>query len=125
VRKVLIDKPQLDVTVKAAEEEADGWVVVRVAGELDLHTAPLLRDRITDVVVTRSRPRVILDLADLRFCDSTGLGILVALHKRLHSATGALVLAGITGQPLQLLSRTGLDQRLLLAADVAAAKGST
>lgn len=118
--EVLTGEPQLDIVTKAAED-ADEWVVVQASGELDLQTAPQLREHITGLVVTRSRPRVILDLAGLRFCDSTGLGVLIALHKRLHAATGALVLAGLTGQPLQLLNRTGLDQRLVLASDVAAA----
>jgi anti-sigma B factor antagonist len=117
---VLIDGPQLDIVTEAADDP-DGWVVVRAAGELDLATAPRLREHITGLAVTRRSPRVVLDLTDLRFCDSTGLGTLINLHRRLHAATGALVLAGLTGQPLELLTRTGMDQRFSRAADVTTA----
>ncbi|HEX2314631.1 MAG TPA: STAS domain-containing protein [Thermomonospora sp.] len=112
---MLVDRPQLDVTTTEGRGDAEGWVVVRAAGELDLATVEVLTNHITRLAVTRRSPRVVLDLADLRFCDSSGLSALIRCHRRLRAATGALVLSGLTGQPLELLTRTGLDGLFVLA----------
>ncbi|SEG93489.1 anti-sigma B factor antagonist [Thermomonospora echinospora] len=120
MRKVLTNEPQLDIATEAAAD-TNGWVIIRATGELDLATAPRLLEHVTGLTEDHRCPHVVLDLADLGFCDSTGLGTLITLHKRMQAAAGVLVLAGLTGQPLDLLARTGMDRRLALAADVAAA----
>lgn len=59
---------------------ADGETVVAVAGELDLATAPLLGD-IVDGLRDPGLETVVLDLADVEFCDSSGLSVLVRSHR--------------------------------------------
>ncbi|MBA9001564.1 STAS domain-containing protein [Thermomonospora cellulosilytica] len=111
MRTVLSEWAQLDIRTQT---ERDGWTVVRITGELDLATAPRLEEHVTGLTLTRPTLRLVLDMTELQFCDSTGLGTLVALHRRLDSGGGRLVLVGLHGQPLHLLTRTGLASRLNL-----------
>jgi anti-sigma B factor antagonist len=115
------DDPYLELTV--AEEGAT--VTVRLGGDLDLDTVPQLRD----VLVGRvGRPgiRVVLELSELVFCDSTALGALVGLRRRVLATGGSLDVVGVRGQVARLFAHTGLapmfgiDVRAAAAADVSA-----
>ncbi|MEU0596751.1 STAS domain-containing protein [Streptomyces sp. NPDC006393] len=65
------------------------WSVLRVAGELDLVTSPVLRQRIHDVVA-EGRHDLVLDLSDVFFCDSSGVGVLIAARRLIRSCQGRL-----------------------------------
>lgn len=65
-------------------------VVLAVSGDVDLATAPTLRERLASVA---GGTAVVVDLAEVGFMDSTGLGVLVAAHRRAVVAGGTLVLA--------------------------------
>ena len=82
--------------------------VVRVSGELDIRTCERL-ERMTGELVDLGR-RVVLDLSELTFCDSTGLAVLVRLHKRAEIAGGTLVLRAPVPRVLNLLTLTGLTR---------------
>jgi len=101
------------------ENDASGpWTVVRVQGELDLHTSPQLRDH---VLASLGEPpvRVALDLTGVSFMDSTSLGMLVTCLKRVRERDGRLVLAGVSGSPMKVLALTGLDRVFDLVGSVA------
>ncbi|EYT79176.1 STAS domain-containing protein [Streptomyces andamanensis] len=66
-----------------------GWSVLRVAGELDLVTSPLLRQRVHDVVA-EGRHDLVLDLSEVFFCDSSGVGVLIAARRLIRSCQGRL-----------------------------------
>ncbi|MEV6343668.1 STAS domain-containing protein [Actinoplanes sp. NPDC051851] len=88
-----------------------GAVVVTVRGNLDLDSAPLLADRL-DQALDRPRPRVVVDLAGVVFCDSTGLSTFVTGHRRAEAAGGWIRLAS-PGEFLErLLDTVGLASRL-------------
>ena len=57
---------------------APAWVVARVVGDLDIATAPRLRERLVGVI-TDGRSHIVLDLSDLGFLDSTGLDLTMPL----------------------------------------------
>ncbi|MGW0330367.1 STAS domain-containing protein [Streptomyces sp. NPDC003011] len=69
--------------------EQDGWAVLRVSGELDLVTSPLLRQRVHDEVA-EGRHSLVLDLSDVFFCDSSGVGVLIASRRLMSSCQGRL-----------------------------------
>jgi anti-anti-sigma factor len=77
------------VTLKVNESEQGRWAVLHVAGELDLVTAPEVRQRVHDVVA-EGRHDVVLDLSGVFFCDSSGVGLLIASRRLLHSCRGRL-----------------------------------
>ncbi|MGQ4377836.1 STAS domain-containing protein [Streptomyces sp. SAS_267] len=65
------------------------WVVLRVSGELDLVTSPALRQNVHDVVAA-GRHSVVLDLSEVVFCDSSGVGVLIAARRLMRSCRGRL-----------------------------------
>ena len=68
--------------VVAAVEEQDHAVVVKLVGELDLYNAAEVRDTL-DGVCSRKPGRVVVDLSEVTFIDSTGLGVLVEARSKL------------------------------------------
>ncbi|EPD90772.1 anti-anti-sigma factor [Streptomyces sp. HPH0547] len=71
------------------EEERGGWAVLRVSGELDLVTSPAVRQHVHDAVA-EGRRSLVLDLSDVLFCDSSGVGVLIASRRLMRSCAGRL-----------------------------------
>ncbi|MEO3853050.1 STAS domain-containing protein [Streptomyces sp. B8F3] len=63
------------------------WYVLWVCGELDLVTSPRVRQHVHDAVA-EGRRRLVLDLSAVRFCDSSGVGVLIAARRLLSSCGG-------------------------------------
>lgn len=77
------------VTFKVTDSEQGAWAVLQVSGELDLVTSPVLRQRVHDVVA-EGRHSLVLDLSQVQFCDSSGVGVLIAARRLLRSCQGRL-----------------------------------
>src|SRR5699024_6575935 len=93
------------------------WSVVGVGGEIDLATAPKLREHLVTIVEGGGR-QVIVDLADVDFIDSTGLGALIGGLKRVRSHDGELRLVCAEPRILKIFDITGLDKVFEIYADV-------
>ncbi|MEV7983420.1 STAS domain-containing protein [Streptomyces sp. NPDC086519] len=74
---------------KVTGVEQGEWVVLGVSGELDLVTSPVLRQRVHDVVADGYHS-VVLDLSGVFFCDSSGVGVLIAARRLIRSCRGRL-----------------------------------
>lgn len=85
------------------------WTVVDVKGEVDVYTAPKLREKIVDLVNQGSH-KIIVNLEDVEFLDSTGLGVLVGGLKRVKSHDGTLALVCTKPKILKVFSITGLSK---------------
>lgn len=70
----------------------EGHCLLEICGEVDLATAPTLRDRLRDVI-DESPAAVVIDLDQVPFLDSTGLGVLIAAYKRALAVAVPLALA--------------------------------
>lgn len=90
-------------------ESSPGHTVVTVSGEIDVFTAPRLRQVLFDPVLC-GRPRVVVDLDAVSFMDSTGVGTLVAARRWTLSRESALALVCGPGPVLRLLGLVGLDK---------------
>ncbi len=86
-----------------------GGVLIALAGELDAATAPELWAAI-DRALAEGHQRITLDLADLGFVDSTGLGVFVRAGKELRAASGELVLRHPGERIAKLLQITRLEE---------------
>lgn len=95
--------------VSFAVEEHGDIPVLAVAGEIDVYTAPKLREQLLELAHA-GRTTVVADLTDVSFVDSTGLGVLVSGMKRFREAGGDLRLVVTQPQILKVLEITGLTQ---------------
>lgn len=94
--------------------------VVAVGGEVDVYTAPKLRDAITELVAAGNYDLVI-DLGDVEFLDSTGLGVLVGGLKKVRAHEGSLHLVCSQDRLLKIFRITGLAKVFTIHATVDAA----
>ncbi|MGW7415442.1 STAS domain-containing protein [Streptomyces sp. NPDC054863] len=77
------------MTLKVTEAEHGTWAVLHISGELDLVTSPAVRQHVHNAVAD-GRHRVVLDLSDVLFCDSSGVGVLIAARRLMRSCQGSL-----------------------------------
>ena len=94
--------------------------VLHVGGRLDLPSAAELRSAI-DAELDRRPARLVLDLTEVEFLDSTGLGVLVAAQRKATAAGSQIVLAGARPIVERVLRITSVIDILPVHADVAAA----
>jgi anti-sigma B factor antagonist len=91
--------------------------LIRVGGEIDVYTAPQLREAIVGLIAS-GVAHVIADLRAVEFLDSTGLGAIVGAHKRLRTIDGSLALASSPDRIVRLFRITGLDRAFLIYSSV-------
>jgi anti-sigma B factor antagonist len=91
--------------------QEDGAALVTVHGEVDLYTGPLLWERVS-ALIADGWTRVVLDLEEMDFIDSTGLSVLVMGMRRLQELGGELVLRSPCHMASKLFELTGLAQLL-------------
>ena len=91
--------------------------VLRVGGEVDVYTAPRLRERAVKLLGDGVR-HVVVDLREVDFLDSTGLGALVGILKRLREQDGSLKLVAGPERIMQVFRLTGLVRVFALHASV-------
>jgi len=97
------------VELTLATREVDGTTIVSVGGEIDVYTAPKLRDKITELVAAGSYDLVV-DLEAVEFLDSTGLGVLVGGLKKVRAHDGSLQLVCTQDRLLKIFRITGLSK---------------
>ncbi|MFI1188841.1 STAS domain-containing protein [Streptomyces californicus] len=77
------------MTLTVDEAEQGSWTVLRMSGELDLVSSPVVRQSVHDAVA-EGRHDVVLDLSEVFFCDSSGVGVLIASRRLMKSCGGRL-----------------------------------
>jgi anti-sigma B factor antagonist len=85
--------------------------VIRGEGRLNMVSAPLLREAVTDAI-THGRPRIVVDLSAIEFMDSSGLGALVGCLKTARQAGGDLRICAPSSQVEMVLQLSNLDRIL-------------
>ena len=92
----------------------DGIIVLRVSGELDLSTAPELCHELD--LARAGAERIVVDLAEVEFCDSTGLRALMGAAREVEIASGRIAFVVPPGSPAaRLLNVTGAREFLTVA----------
>jgi anti-sigma B factor antagonist len=97
----------VDLSLETRHE--DGHTIIEVGGEIDVYTAPRLRDKITELV-GNGEYNLVIDMEKVDFLDSTGLGVLVGGLKRVRAHEGSLRLVCTQERILKIFRITGLTK---------------
>lgn len=109
----------MELSLSTRTEEP--FEVIEVGGEIDVLTAPKLREAVVDAV-GRGRLNLIIDVQKVDFLDSTGLGVLVGALKRVRADGGSLDIVCTHARLLKIFEITGLDKVFGLHESVEAAR---
>ena len=99
-------------------------MVVDVGGEIDVYTAPKLRERLVDLI-NAGHYHLVVNLEGVDFLDSTGLGVLVGALKRVRAHEGSLRLVCTQERLLKIFRITGLAKVFPIYDSVEAASAPT
>lgn len=95
--------------VSVSSRPSGDRTVVHVSGEIDVYTAPTLREELAGLV-DEGKTDIVVDLTDVAFMDSTGLGVLVGALKRVRTTGGELRLVIDQEKVLKVFRITALTQ---------------
>jgi anti-sigma B factor antagonist len=107
---------RMDLDLNVREEGS--YSVLEVAGEIDVYTAPKLREKLIELV-NEGKFHLVVDLEKVDFLDSTGLGVLVGGLKRVRNHDGSLELVCTQDKILKIFRITGLTKVFPIHASVA------
>jgi anti-sigma B factor antagonist len=104
------EKPvDLSLSTRTENGPAGDRTVVVVGGEIDVYTAPKLREQLIDLV-SSGQYHLVVDMEGVEFLDSTGLGVLVGGLKRVRAHEGSLRLVCTQERILKIFRITGLTK---------------
>ncbi|MFC4103790.1 anti-sigma F factor antagonist [Paenibacillus xanthanilyticus] len=83
-------------------------LIVRLKGELDHHTADIVRFKMEEAILRGNSAHVILSLKDLLFMDSSGLGVILGRYKQLKAREGKMVVCDVNPGVYRLFELSGL-----------------
>ncbi len=106
--------------VRVSSEQSGDAAVVRVEGELDLHTAPTLQAEI-DSALEAKPTLVVIDLSGVDFMDSTGLSVVVATVAAMREHGGEVRVVTGAEKITKVFTLTGVDQQVGLFGSVSEA----
>ncbi|MFF1546374.1 STAS domain-containing protein [Streptomyces sp. NPDC058291] len=106
--------------LKITTRDATTGPVLEIIGELDYQHAAELTDLLATITLDPGQ-RLVLDLARMEFCDSSGISALIAARNLAHAARADVALAAVPAHTLRVLRVVGLDQIFPLHPDSDAA----
>jgi|SRR5690606_12110875 anti-sigma B factor antagonist len=100
---------QKKMNIQVNLEEIDNNLTGFIRGEIDAHTAPVLREKL-EAFQNQDGLKAVLDLSDVDYMDSTGLGVFVAFYKSVNAKGGHVKLKGLSSRLKRLFDITGLGE---------------
>jgi anti-sigma B factor antagonist len=104
--------------------EVDGHPVLVVYGELDMVSSPRLHEALSEVINAKASA-ILVDMANVTFIDSSGLGALVVAHRHLAEAGSELRLVAVPERLANIFQITGLSERFRIFPDMHSATEQT
>ncbi len=92
-----------------SRKDTGDLTVLHITGSLDALSTPVLRTMI-DELVNEKRLAITVDLSQLRLIDSSGVGAIVSLYKRIRAVGGKVEVTGLKDQPLAIFRLLRLDR---------------
>src|SRR3954469_11119068 len=102
--------------IVAARKEGDA-VVVAVRGEIDLHNSPELRGDLLDILARQSPARLVLNLGQVPYMDSSAVAVLVEALQKIRKVGGRIYLTDLQPRVKGLLEIARLDSIFVVAKD--------
>jgi anti-sigma B factor antagonist len=93
------------------KQQREGWLLLDLEGNLDAATATTLKPEVVAIEQAKQL-KVVVDLSKLTLIDSTGVGVLISLFKRLRALEGQVFFAGLNSQPKEIFRLLRLDRSL-------------
>ncbi|MCP2337020.1 STAS domain-containing protein [Actinomadura rupiterrae] len=91
--------------------------VVKISGEIDVFTSPRLREMLLDII-DNGGLHLVVDLGEVTFLDSTGLGVLVGIYHRLRARDGSMSFMGVNERVRRVFHVTQLTKIFVLHRDL-------
>lgn len=95
------------------QAESDGVLTIMLAGDLDHHAARIAIEQSEDLLVLYPCKKLILNLAGLTFMDSSGLAVVLHLHRTCARSGYEFSVQGTPPQPMRVFEAAGLPQVML------------
>lgn len=89
-------------------EVHDDTLIVRLEGELDHHTADMVRQRVESELDRGVTEHLVINMEQLSFMDSSGLGVILGRYKRVTAAGGRMSLCAVNDQLMKLFELSGM-----------------
>ncbi|MFF2482099.1 anti-sigma F factor antagonist [Paenibacillus sp. NPDC058071] len=96
------------MTLQAELEQHRNVLIVRLRGELDHHTADVVRYKMEEAIARGTSNHIVLSLKELQFMDSSGLGVILGRYKQVKGKGGKMVVCGVNPNVYRLLEMSGL-----------------
>jgi anti-sigma B factor antagonist len=112
------------VELKVATRSQGDHTVMSVSGEIDLYTAPRLHGELATALAGGGPVQLVVDMSGVQFCDSTGMNVLLAAHRRAREHGGDLELAAPRPAVRKILQVTGLESVFTVVDEQAAVPGA-
>lgn len=88
----------------------DGKMICCLSGDIDHHSSRSIRDSI-DKLIIQNRPKVlVLDLSEIAFMDSSGLGLVLGRYRKMKECGGEMFLCNTNERTLKILKMAGVDK---------------
>ncbi len=94
--------------------------IIAIEGELDLNRVPIVREQIAEAIKAKA-PRILIDLTDLTYIDSSGLALFIESLQGMHAYGGKLAVFGLSGTVRHIFEIARLDQVFEIHPDQATA----
>lgn len=89
-------------------DETNTWEIY-LKGEIDIYNAPQLKEKLHEII-TKQSGDIVMDCKDLKYIDSTGLGVLISVLKRVKEYDGNIVIKNLKPYIHKIFIITGLDK---------------
>lgn len=103
-----LNKEAIIVSLTIDMEVKQEVLCIRLGGELDHHTAEMLREKVTKAIEQYHIQHIVLNLGSLTFMDSSGLGVILGRYKQIKTLQGEMVVVSMTPAVKRLFEMSGL-----------------
>ncbi len=88
--------------------EKNNFLIFRIYGELDMNTVPEFKEKIEKAMQEKNIANIILNLQNMNFIDSTGVGALLGRYKKIKKINGEMIIVGVNERVKSIFKISGI-----------------